>query len=99
MSLQFYPPQFNGDMKTWISGIITTLQEVFFKLEEHAASGTIVLWPSGKLLAAEYLPCDGAEYTKAVSPALFKLMGQSTAGKFRVPTVTGPTGTIAVIRV
>jgi len=99
MTIQFYPPQFNGNISSWVSGLITTLQEVFFEMEEHMHSGTIVLWPTGVDIPIEYLLCNGAEYKRAVSPALYKLMGASSAGKFRVPTVAGPTGSVAVIRV
>ena len=95
----FNPPIFNGEIKTWITGMITSLQESFNKIEPQLEAGTIVLWPTGVSLPNIYLLCDGTEYTKGVSPALYKRLGESTPGNFVVPTVTGPAGTVAVIRV
>lgn len=100
--IPFNPPVFQGKdegLKTWISGMITTLQEIFRKLEPQLEPGTIVLWPDGVSIPSKYLLCDGTEYTRGVSSALYKVLGESSPGNFEVPTVTGPSGTVAVIRV
>lgn len=101
MSVRFYPPQFTGDIPVFISSLMASLQEVFFGMEDHIRTGTIVLWPTGKPIPVEYLKCDGTtDYDKAVSPGLWRMFAATpTAPTFKTPSITGPTGTVAVIRV
>ena len=92
-------PQPTGDLRQWGSLLVTTLSLAFSKIEPQLEPGTIVLWPAGKTIPKKYLPCDGTEYLRAVSTPLYKLFGESSPGKFIVPSITGPTGTVAVVRV
>lgn len=100
--IQFQPPFFESQdpkLKVWVSGMITALQEAFQKIEPQLPAGTVVLWPTGVDIPTFYLECDGAEYSRSVSTSLYKLLGESSPGMFQVPTITGPTGSTAVIRV
>lgn len=103
MSIPFHFPQFQGkdpQLTQWISGLINALQEIFGKMESQGMpAGTLALWDTTVAIPAVFLICDGTEYDKSVSPALYKLLGESSPGKFAVPTLTGVTDTYVVIRV
>lgn len=94
-----FPLPTKDNFLTWASQMIAALNETFAKIDPTIPPGVIVLWPAGVTIPAAYLPCDGTEYARSVSPSLYKLLGESSPGNFETPTVTSPSGSVAVIRV
>lgn len=93
------PPQDEKGLTQWAASLLTRLNEVFTTIEPQDRPGTVLLWVDGIEVPDIYLPLDGTEYLRSVSPALYKLFGESTPGNFEVPNVAGPSGLIYVVRV
>lgn len=96
--IQVHFPLPTAEFKEWASQMLLALTDAFSRIKEPAA-GEIVLWADGVTVPKGYLLCDGAEYSKTVSPSLYKILGESSPGNFETPTVTSPSGSVAVIRV
>lgn len=94
-----FPLPREDNFKGWAAQMIVALQGIFRQIEPQLYPGTIVLWPDGISIPPIYLPCDGTEYSKSVSTALYKLLGESTPGMFETPNLTPPSGAVYVIRV
>lgn len=78
---------------------LTVVLRIAFDTTLAPDVGEVTFFPTGVTVPfRKYLECDGTTYPTSTYPALAKLLGESSPGNFDVPTIAGPTGTVAVIR-